>query len=65
MYQHPELMTIGSDENLGQCVIERALHHELIFNQRLGNKSACIELTKDEADEVIDDTLTEFWKMHG
>ena len=65
MRQHPELMITGSDKNLGQCVIERALHHEIIFNQHLGNKSACVELIKDEADKVIDDALIEFWKMHG
>ena len=46
-------------------MIERALHHELIFNQHLGNKSARGEPTKNEADETIEDELMDFWKMHG
>ena len=59
------MMVIGSDKNLGQCVIERALYHELVFNQHLGDKSAYDELTKDEADKIIDEALEEFWKIYG
>ena len=63
--EHLQLMIIGSDKNLGLCMIEREQHHKLVFDQHLSNKEAYKELTKEEAEEIVNEAISTFRKQYS
>ena len=65
MRNHPSLIVIGSDKNLGQCVIERTKHHHLVYSQHLGNSSAYQQLSEQEANDIVDDAVAEFCSLYS
>jgi len=65
MMKHPTLMIIGSDKNLGQCIIERQKHHELVWKQHLGDKETYEQLTKNQANIIIKHATDLWYNLHN
>ena len=43
---HPELMIIGSDKNLGTYVIKHKTHYRMVYQQHLSNNNIYQSITK-------------------
>ena len=63
MRNHSELMIIGSDKNLGQCVIERAKYKALARNQHLSHSYAYQQILEAEANKTAHNAVNKFFHL--
>lgn len=62
MSNHPTLMVIESDKNLGQCVIERSKHKKLV-HQHLIDANAYVQLTESEATSALSNAVADLFEI--
>jgi len=62
MSDHPTLMVIGSDKNLGQCVIERAKYEQLAC-EHLKDNETYQQITESEANDTLSDAASTFFEI--
>ena len=63
MCNYPELMIIGSDKNLEQCIIQRSKYKELIYNQYLSHSDTYQQISEAEANKIVYNAVNKFFNL--
>ena len=63
MRGHESLKVIGSDKNLGQCIIERATYMELVYHQHPSDSSCYRQTTELDDNKLVYNAMSNFFDM--